>query len=203
MTNPLYTTYEKADNALVGFANKGVRAWNWTTGKTKADLVCLMQGVAPILESTGIALINPLNALIVATLGIYMSRIDQKKFKEQEKLEQKAAEKQAIPLELISHEMDNKCWGGVWSITSGAAYGLGIYSEQTLEAGIMAAGHLTRAASFYVIRADTPSRHKKSQLVKKMKEGWTKLKNTSLVPSPQPALEPALCRDINYLEHNR
>ena len=38
MTNPISKAYEKLDDAIMYGVNKGVRAWNWSTGRTKSDL---------------------------------------------------------------------------------------------------------------------------------------------------------------------
>ena len=53
MKNPISYLYEKTDDAIMHFVNKGVKAWNWTTGKSKADLVNKMLCVAPIGECVG------------------------------------------------------------------------------------------------------------------------------------------------------
>jgi len=38
MTNPISKAYQKLDDAVMCGVNKGVRAWNWSTGRTKSDL---------------------------------------------------------------------------------------------------------------------------------------------------------------------
>ena len=53
MKNPISYLYEKTDDAIMHFVNKGVKAWNWTTGKSKADLVNKLLCVAPIGECVG------------------------------------------------------------------------------------------------------------------------------------------------------
>jgi hypothetical protein len=49
MKNP----YTMLNNALMKGANAAVYAYNWTTGRTKADLANKMLTVAPILEIPG------------------------------------------------------------------------------------------------------------------------------------------------------
>ena len=50
MENPIWSAYQKFDDVVMYGVNKGVRAWNWTTGKTKTDLANSLLTVAPIFE---------------------------------------------------------------------------------------------------------------------------------------------------------
>jgi len=49
MKNPL----QYVDDTIMYGVNKGVHAWNWTTGRTKADLANEMLTVASVSESLG------------------------------------------------------------------------------------------------------------------------------------------------------
>lgn len=50
----MLTLFDKLDDAVLAGVNTGVRAWNWTTGKTKVDLAnTLLQG-AVVVENLGL-----------------------------------------------------------------------------------------------------------------------------------------------------
>lgn len=69
--------YKTIDNTLMKGANSVVRAYNWTTGKTKSQLVNSMLIVAPILEISGfiagrssLVPLSPVYLLLSHLLGV-------------------------------------------------------------------------------------------------------------------------------------
>jgi hypothetical protein len=200
MKKLIYSAYEKADNALVGLANKGVKTWNWTTGKTKTDLAYLMQGAAPVFECTGMGLIHPFFLFIQIPYSISFSHEFQKKFKKQEELEQVASEKRAIPLELTKIEEMNKKGGPVCFVGGGVDMAIGHMYEMNLELSIVGTGLGLRGASHYIMRAD-PMPPRKNCLSRAKDKLVNLVKETRWRPSlqPEPAFEPVLLRDRDYL----
>ena len=93
MKNPISYLYEKVDNTIMYGVNKGVKAWNWTTGQTKADLANQLLTVAPVAEISSYFLNRDLFYEILGSpVMIFLSHVCQIKNKKQEAEEEKAAE---------------------------------------------------------------------------------------------------------------
>ena len=91
--NKMKNPFKPFDDALMYVVNKGVKAWNWTTGQTKADLANQLLTIAPVAESFGhFGTINPGIAAFLTCGWLFYSHNDQKKNREMESLEQEAIE---------------------------------------------------------------------------------------------------------------
>ena len=86
MNNPFKTL----DDGIMYFT-KGVYAYNWTTGGTKAELANTLLGVAPVFEA-GAWLVASFLGLTASSIGLFMSHLLQKRNTEIEIDESKALE---------------------------------------------------------------------------------------------------------------
>lgn len=185
MENPIYKLYEKTDNALMYGVNKGVKAWNWTTGKTKTNLANSLLTVAPVFEGAGLLSINPVIGGIMIPMYLLVSHLNQKRNKEQEILEKKAAESQVMLNPENSYEKSNKKFGLLFAGSAVLNAIPGGRSENDTLRAVFGIGIGLRSASHYVMRADyLPPRKNvlsraKDRLVKKLRE-------VNLNPVPQP-----------------
>ena len=149
MKNPIWKAYEKFDDVVMYGANKGVRAWNWTTGKTKADLANSLLTVAPIFEGTGFIMANPAVGAIFALAHIGISHLYQKSNKEQESLEKNALEKGVLLAPGNFHEKRNTFLSGGFLAFSAVQFSIG--EPYNIMVGT---GYTVRSSSYYVMRAD-------------------------------------------------
>lgn len=194
MTNPITKAYEKFDDGLMYLANKGVRAWNWTTGRTKADLANAMLSVAPVLESVGFANYYKMTGLPVIPFLLGISHVCKKINLEIEDREVKALESglkdtRAEFLKRAS-KMASPCYFGLAYLLAIAPNTKGVFLDSTHETNLItAAGFTVSAASHYVIRADyLPPR---KNILSRAKDKLVEIIE-SYQPAPLPA--PALAR---------
>jgi len=170
MENPIFQLYHKTDDMIMYGVNKGVKAWNWTTGQTKTDLANSMLTIAPIFEGVGCFSAHPLIGLLCTPFYLGLSHKFQKRNVEQEIEEAKVAEKR-VKLSLDSeYERDNKTIG-----LGFVAIGGYDFTPPALE--ILGIGNCIRGSSHYVMRADylpprkSLFRRVKDKLVDKLNEG--------------------------------
>lgn len=178
MENPIFKAYEKLDDSIMYIANKGVKAWNWTTGQTKADLANQMLTVAPILEITGGLIMHPILG-IYCTPFLLVPHMNQLINKKVEGLEIAAAKKGLKPAPEIykPYELAGPLYFGF------AGYDYSCFNE------VIGTGFSIRAASKYVMRADylPPGKSVFERAKDKLVE---KLKASTPVPVAQPSLVP-------------
>ncbi len=69
MTNPIFKAYQSLDDTIMKGVNVGVRAWNWTTGDTKAGLANKMLKISPFILAAG-PIIKDRNYVLAAFSGL-------------------------------------------------------------------------------------------------------------------------------------
>lgn len=197
MSNIFSNAYEKLDDTIMKGVNASVRAYNWTTGKTKADLANKLLTIAPIAESTGFIGMSyeklfflPILISISGAM-IYLSHIIQKRNKETEMLELKALEDSCLDYKVERRKEANSRIGPAWAISAVFQGGIVItrtdYSEFT--GYLVAGGNLVRSASHYVMRADylPPRKSAVKRGLEKLAEIIEEYKPPVLQPTPSPA----------------
>ncbi len=168
--------YQKLDDALMCGANQLVHAWNWTTGRTKADLasLCVLTGYSLSIsdaqkkEKTGIIPAVLLALPLLALLHRY--------FKFSEQREMNASEKETTdPLVKMTKEK-YKCAGTVM-LTLG-----GIMDASPSSSPQFSYAH---GLSCYIMRAENPPRRKDvvRRTVDKLKETFSRKPAIALVPT--------------------
>lgn len=151
------SVYERFDTAVMKGINVGVRAWNWTTGMTKADLANVMSTIAPVLESIGYA--NSSRSFIAVPFTILISHTCQKINEKMEQKEAKALERGAKDMEVERDKAQAAMVGPSFLLASAtwAVYhknnGL-IVQDTTQPDYFTALGNGIMGLSFYVMRAD-------------------------------------------------
>ncbi len=153
MTYPLWKAYCAFDDKLMRGVNLGVRAWNWTTGRTKTDLTNGMLTVAPMLECSGMILSNPIVSIIYIPCMITLSHCCQKINKEIDALEQKTAESSTMHFESEIYKKYNELYGPGWSSIGLVNDSLSI-AGRSLDYSLTGTGYFIRGASHYIMRAE-------------------------------------------------
>lgn len=173
-------SYQKVDRALVYGANKAVRAWNWTTGGTRANLANNLLTVVPVVETAGCLIgaaylpDKTVSAIVTMQIpfgaaGIIKATHETQKDNEQEdRMEAEALESRAkdpyVEIGKESHKKNSYIYGGV----SASSVGFGcavfnapvppvaheLYSSFALGALGFSAGFGLRAVAECVMRAD-------------------------------------------------
>jgi len=182
MKNPIFQLYEKTDDVIMYCVNKSVKAWNWTTGQTKADLANSLLTIAPVSEVLGYSIISPVLGVGMSFPFLLVSHLDQKRNKKQEILEEKALEKGLKLDSQSSHEGAHRGFGLAWAGDSVYEFYLGFNYDSGFV--ISGAGHVIRSSSYYVMRADylPPRKNVFSRTKDKLVE---KLQEVNLEPAPQ------------------
>ena len=75
-SNLLLKSYLKTDQFLVDRADEAVKAWNWTTGRTRADLANIIQITGNILIGFSSKLFIPIAAINIPTNYILNKETD-------------------------------------------------------------------------------------------------------------------------------
>ena len=186
--------------------NQGVRAWNWTTGKTKADLANGMINSASILIGIGAGMVYYDHDRSVASLVIPMLmgsglmavvwHPTKTRNREMEQLEVKAHQNGLMNLKVETRK--NMCkFGGQLVLllaTTGEFLGPAIHPGHDF---MWCSYGLLVGPSYYVMRADCLP-PKKNALAR----GWDKAKellrelNTAPSPVPAPALGLSVLRRV-------
>ncbi|MBI2629754.1 hypothetical protein HYW76_01505 [Candidatus Pacearchaeota archaeon] len=189
--NIIWRAYENLDNFLLYSAEKAVHAWNWTTGKTKADLANLFCDMKAITFSIGAISSGPLAGILVTPIVLYAIHRNQLGQRDIEKLEVEALNSSALNHEVVKYKSDCK---------AASAIGLSFFSclellsfinpKEAEKYHLFGAGMLFNSASCYVMRTDyLPPR---KSVVKRAKEKLTEMlqeyreKQKSKKPIPQP-----------------
>lgn len=199
MKNPIYKAYEKLDNAIMYGADKAAHAWNWTTGRTKANLANKLLAIAPILEISGTVLIAIPTAAFFAPFSLYFSHDVQKRNIQYEKLEEKAAENQIINSEVESYKQASKKFGYLITLPAAFDYSFFMLSYNqnkypSLGFASRTTGFFLRSVAFHIMRTHylPPRKNCLSRAKDKLAEI---LQERVLRPAPAPMPVPAL----NYL----
>ena len=188
--------YDRFDDTVMKGVNAYVRAYNWTTGKTKYDLANSMLIGGSIISSTGMligASMIPRYNLLFAPFCVFPligSHIGQKKNYAQKKLEEDAQEKHCKSLEVEKmnesrrkSSLSNLGWASMeFSLGSIPPF----YLSSSLFLSSFGTHFLFSGVSDYVMRAENLP-PKKSVFSR----AWEKGKNLvgKLNESPEPAIE--------------
>lgn len=193
MGNIFSNAYEKLDDTIMKGVNASVRAYNWTTGKTKADLANKLLTIAPIAESTGfigLSYNNPFFlpiSLSISGAMMFISHDAQERNKETDMLEKKALEDGCLDFKVESRkEADGKI-GPACAIMVGFQGAMGATRSNDNFAGyLIAGGNLVRGASYYVIRVDylPPRKSAVKRGLEKLAEIIEEYKPPVLQPAP-------------------
>jgi len=152
----IWKAYEQFDKGIMKCVNSGMRAWNWTTGRTKVDLANSMLFVAPMIESTGVALYSTSLLPVIAPLFFGASLIYMHLNKNVEKAEEKASENRAMSTIVLDREKISKFCTPVLFSISGSESFLGYVGEGSANNGYwLSLGFGMRGFSEYVMRADS------------------------------------------------
>jgi len=190
MKNPI----DCFDDGIMYCANKGVRAWNWSTGKGKTDLANKMLSVAVIGESGGT--IYALDAPGLAMIPVYLADIiTRKKNREQENREKNSGDGD-FGIRNIEDEFRNIYLGisklayGVFG-SAGLSYLAHFCSpnsfNETIGFSILGTSLVINGLSHYVMRADEPpySKSRVPKFAKGLKDKVAE-KVGDFVPLPLP-----------------
>jgi hypothetical protein len=152
--------YGAIDNTIMKGVNGGVRAWNWATGGTKADLANKMLTIAPIMDSVGWINYSPSFGVFMTGFALCVSHIFQKRNIEIEKQELEALESHAMDMEVEDYksraQFDALSWiacGVFWPMGANKRAGT-IIPYATQADYCTAFGNVITGGSFYVMRAD-------------------------------------------------
>ncbi len=152
MENPIYTVCNSVDRTVMYFANRVAHAYNWTTGRTKADLANKLLTVAPILESLGV-LSNPEMSIpikiVLPTMFLTVSHIVQRANTITEESEQRAIEKGCLNIDAEFYKGRGKVPGYLF----GGAIGVHLLSGNKNN-DLFYSGQLARATSHFVMATD-------------------------------------------------
>ena len=142
MKKLITNAYWKLDQFLVDRANEAVKAWNWTTGRTRADL-------ANGLNFGGSVLISPVNLVVgsVYTLNAFSNY----------SLNKRADKLESNSREVVDHRVESrkgycKFFGPLY-LGLGASVGF-LPSGESRNNAIEGAGIALFGLSAYVMRAD-------------------------------------------------
>jgi len=194
-TNGRKPVHQVVDDTIMKGVNAGVRAWNWSTGRTKADLANTMLTVAPVLESVGWvnSSFGPAAGAMVGGLCLTASHLAQIHNKEIEAKEVRAINGSLINMEVERYKYYASLMAPVWGFNA-ALWGFGFMSHphhsmlQTRATDYCTAvGNGLRGVSYYVMRADYLPPRKNA-----LARGWNNSKEflrslNSSLPVPEPA----------------
>ena len=175
--------YQKFDDGLMYLANKAVKAYNWTFGRTKADLANELLTVAPILEGAGFLQREfPQIHVPLVFMFLHLAHISQKDNKHIEHREIEASKSNCKDLAVENYKNGIcKLFPAIWlssAVIQGYPSGKS-YADDILTG----TGNIIRASSYYIMRADSlpPKKHCLSRAKDKIK---AKLAERRLTPQP-------------------
>ncbi|MBI2632495.1 hypothetical protein HYW75_05815 [Candidatus Pacearchaeota archaeon] len=190
MRNIISKAYSALDEAIMKGVNASVGAYNWTTGRTEADLANKLLTVAPILESSGLVYHGHFGIVIIP-FCLYLSHRFQKINNEIEDLEIRSFEKSLLDFRVELHKNNCKLGGPMFALIS-SLYFLPHISKRDADHAIadysIAFGTTLRSFSFYVIRADyfPPRKSAIKKGLEKLAEIVESYKAPSIQPLPAP-----------------
>lgn len=191
--------FKKTDDAIMYAVNRCVKAWNYTTGKTKTDLANRMLCVAPILESVGATMSISYFRLIIAPLVFQDSYKSIKINKKFERLEEKSINNNCKSILVEGLKEGYKKAGAIGLfLATPTLTGFAVMSSNKRAGGpaLFCAGCAIRSFSDYVMRAEyLPPR---KSVFKRAKEKLAeKLQQTNLNPFPIPEPQQVPIRVLN------
>jgi len=173
----IYEAYNKLDNALMYGVNKTVQAWNWTTGRTKADLASLQIVSGSVLFNTLSCVDNPRSLIFGIPLSTLVIFYMNHEFKQSEKKEVDALEKEARDLSVEKEKRRYQTLGYICNF-------LGMVKIPRMP--LYALSDISLGSSFYTMRAEyLPPR---KDCVRRGLEKLAKTLDKITAPAPEPAL---------------
>jgi hypothetical protein len=124
MANLVSKAYDALDDAIMYGANKVVRAWNWTTGKTKADLANLTIVLAGTLNVAGTYAVNPSDTGLAVLICFMAGKGTPKLHNEIENREERAFYSNCKDIYVEAWKDRTKYLGPAFSLIGGAAAGI-------------------------------------------------------------------------------
>ena len=194
--NPIKKAYESFDNFMMYNTNNAVKAWNWTTGRTKSSLANLVLTTTAIsfvlgesLDETSPAYIDP-RGVGLSIVWLYVTHSHQKININRDEKEQVAVEQKLKDLEVAqTKEKDRNFWIPAWHTISilqalVSKYELSQGNPARGMRGLMTCvGFEGIAISKYIMRTDYLPPRKNC-----VSRGIDKLKETIAAYKTQPAL---------------
>lgn len=187
--------YNALDSAIMGGVNKGVHAWNWTTGKTKAELANILDSGYGICFSVGICELFPIGGILIFPLCLLGCHTTQENNTIMEKLERNALENGCLDSRVECYKGERRIVGGINAI--GGVFGFAIAANYKnpddknfmnyVGTFMVGSGFLMEAASNYVMRADYFPPRKNC-----VRRGLDKLSEIVESYRPQPTLAPII-----------
>lgn len=205
---------EKLDDIVMKGVNAGVHAWNWTTGRGKADLANLLNISGGLTINTGFILQRDyLSTSIFLPTMIFVSYKLGRANKSVEKSEINAINSQALDIEVEDNKRVYKFVGYSIGILSAIFLPINIFKPVDLQENphaytdkigslIVNAGNFMLASSHQVMRADClpPRKNCISRAADKISEYAAKVKESF---APQPALTPVQVLDYRGKDDNK
>ncbi|MBS3098914.1 hypothetical protein J4462_01745 [Candidatus Pacearchaeota archaeon] len=152
--NPTTRAYTALDDVLMKGAEAVVKSYNWTTGRTKADLANKLLTVAPILESAGVFGVGSFYILPLCGAFLLASHFQQRMNKKTELAEKKSMSDGAVDYEIVMAYDLNSQYGKMIAISSLLQASISLLSKHPEDSLMIAAGQAVRSGSHYVMRTD-------------------------------------------------
>ena len=155
MKNLFLRTYQELDNGLIDLANKSIEMYNWTTGKTKANLANKLQMIAPVFETISFLPALPDYSLVsMATFASILSSYFVQKWNSKlEDRELSALESRMQDPHVYYMMKYYERLGIILGSFSLYAFIMD-YFKPGESLNIFAIGMAARAASYYIMRSD-------------------------------------------------
>ena len=178
--------YLRVDDAIMRGANKGVRAWNWTTGRTKADLANLMIDANTLMQAISLMAIDPYLGFGAGVAWALVTAKDKKRNRLMNELEENALRQGALSIEVEAFKEDRRNMGLPLCVfgacTTVAVLTALPYTKDVFRILPSPAGVISMAGpSCYVMRADNVPRKKNA-----LARGWETYKEWLRAPELQP-----------------
>jgi hypothetical protein len=178
--------YQKADEKIMVGVNRVVRAWNWTTGRTKADLANTMVVTSTIVDITSSFVDGRGNYMAGGLCMVVMAPYIIRRNKEFEKKEKKAFEKNALDSSIESAKDYCKIYGPVVEVASAMFFLPPSYPA----AHMWGVGNSIWGSQLYILRADYLPPRKNA-----LARGWERTKALLRNPIPQLAYTASVLRN--------
>lgn len=178
MENFIRNAYQALDDKLMQGANAALRAWNWTTGETKADLANKLLALGTISTTAGFLLHKYSFFQAASFLFPGYWYLQRRQNSRMEKLEESARENsyQNLEVEIFKKQVESLCPVSLVAPITGVSAFPYIENEDRLSSALRTVGLSLLSSSFYIMRSDVlpPRKNCFSRGVDKLKELWQK-----------------------------
>jgi hypothetical protein len=148
--NKMTNLYERLDNGIMRGVNAGVRAWNWTTGRTRADLANLFVAGTIIGLSVGGIYSGSILAIINPALSLALGHQVTKRYREIDEEEVKANNEGLMSFRAEKMK-EFASYAGPALIVLNC---VGLNISEDVSTWFLSGGGFSQGLSFYVMRAD-------------------------------------------------